>query len=119
MEMSSSRASAIAEDYWEGVTLLYFSPYFATKVRTMGTRDLAVGWRRAVRAGANAHSCDETAWMGHRFGGWAEGPWSLLVERFERWGGVEFFGVLRCAQDDSKNLEQGQERTAGPPLSEG
>jgi hypothetical protein len=28
---------------------------------------------------------------------------SLLVERFERYGLVEGFGVLRFAQDDSKN----------------
>jgi hypothetical protein len=30
----------------------------------------------------------------------------LLVERFERCGWVEGFGVLRFAQDDSKNKQQ-------------
>ncbi len=29
-------------------------------------------------------------------------------ERFELYGSVESLGVLRCAQDDGKNLEQKQ-----------
>jgi hypothetical protein len=43
--------------------------------------------------------------------GWL--PWLTVVgERFERYGWMECVGVLRCAQDDSKNRQRQTETTA-------
>jgi hypothetical protein len=38
--------------------------------------------------------------------------WIVLAERFGRYGRVEFFGVLRFAQDDSKN-KRGEGKSKG------
>jgi hypothetical protein len=53
----------------------------------------------------NAYPCMGTRW-------WAVATAAGRVERCQRYGRVDGTGVLRCAQEDSKNLQQQKQATA-------